>query len=103
MVEESAMAAMDMGSSETNAGAGLSYSKTNLQEAGVDEADVVKTDGKYLYVMKATGSVRLIRAEDKALQTEGTIMLDALNETGNVRGRRHAEPDRDRKQDYAEQ
>ena len=52
-----------------------------LQEAGVDEADVVKTDGKYLYVMKATGSVRLIRAEDKALQTEGTIMLDALNET----------------------
>ena len=81
MVEDSAMAAMDMGSSETNAGAGLSYSNTNLQEAGVDEADVVKTDGKYLYVMKATGSVRLIRAEDKALQTEGTIMLDALNET----------------------
>lgn len=31
--------------------------------------------------MKATGSVRLIRAEGKALQTEGTIMLDALNET----------------------
>lgn len=81
IVEDSAMTAMDMGSSETNAGAGLSYSKTNLQEAGVDEADVVKTDGKYLYVMKATGSVRLIRAEDKALQTEGTIMLDALNET----------------------
>ena len=81
MVEDSAMAAMDMESSETNAGAGFSYSKTNLQEAGVDEADVVKTDGKYLYVMKATGSVRLIRAEDKALQTEGTIMLDALNET----------------------
>lgn len=81
MVEDSAMAAMDMESSETNAGAGFSYSKTNLQEAGVDEADIVKTDGKYLYVMKATGSVRLIRAEDKALQTEGTIMLDALNET----------------------
>ena len=42
MVEDSAMAAMDMESSETNAGAGLSYSKTNLQEAGVDEADVVR-------------------------------------------------------------
>ena len=81
MVEDSAMAAMDMESSETNAGAGFSYSKTNLQEAGVDEADVVKADGKYLYVMKATGSVRLIRAKDKDLQTEGTIMLDALNET----------------------
>ena len=32
-------------------------------------------------MIKATGSVRLIRAEDKALQSEGTIMLDALNET----------------------
>lgn len=80
-VKESAAMTMDAASSETNAGAGLSYSKTNLQEAGVDEADVVKTDGKYLYVMKATGSVRLIRAEEKALQVEGTIMPDALNET----------------------
>ncbi|MBS1317507.1 MAG: beta propeller domain-containing protein, partial [Lachnospiraceae bacterium] len=49
--------------------------------AGVDEADIIKTDGKYLYVMKATGSVRMIRAEGKTLEVEGTIMLEALNET----------------------
>ena len=28
-----------------------SYSTTNVQVAGVDEADTVKTDGKYLYVI----------------------------------------------------
>ncbi|MCW4034876.1 MAG: beta-propeller domain-containing protein [Candidatus Bathyarchaeota archaeon] len=27
------------------------YSKTNIQVAGVDEADIVKTDGEYLYVV----------------------------------------------------
>lgn len=27
-----------------------SYSRTNIQVAGVDEADIVKTDGKYLYI-----------------------------------------------------
>ncbi len=80
-VEDSAASAMDMGSSASNTGAALSYSKTNLQEAGVDEADIIKTDGKYLYVMKATGSVRMIRAEGKTLEVEGTIMLEALNET----------------------
>lgn len=79
--EDSAASAMDMGSSASNTGAALSYSKTNLQEAGVDEADIIKTDGKYLYVMKATGSVRMIRAEGKTLEVEGTIMLEALNET----------------------
>ena len=79
--EDSAASMMDMGSSASNTGTALSYSKTNLQEAGVDEADIIKTDGKYLYVMKATGSVRMIRAKGKSLEVEGTIMLEALNET----------------------
>jgi uncharacterized secreted protein with C-terminal beta-propeller domain len=30
---------------------GLDYSITNIQVAGVDEADVVKTDGEYLYLL----------------------------------------------------
>ncbi|NWF87296.1 beta-propeller domain-containing protein [Candidatus Bathyarchaeota archaeon] len=30
------------------------YSTTNIQVSGVDEADIVKTDGKYLYVMSGT-------------------------------------------------
>jgi len=37
------------------------YSKTNIQVEGVDEADIVKTDGEYLYVA-SSGSVRIVRA-----------------------------------------
>jgi inhibitor of cysteine peptidase len=29
----------------------ISYSDTNIQVAGVDEADIIKTDGKYIYAM----------------------------------------------------
>ena len=32
-------------------GAGGDYSTTNVRQEGVDEADVVKTDGRYLYVL----------------------------------------------------
>jgi uncharacterized secreted protein with C-terminal beta-propeller domain len=41
--------------SGTSALNGPSYSTTNIQVAGVDEADIVKTDGKYIYV--ATNNV----------------------------------------------
>jgi inhibitor of cysteine peptidase len=33
-----------------------SYSTTNIQVAGVDEADIVKTDGKYIYTISSTTS-----------------------------------------------
>ena len=33
---------------------GTDYSTTNTQEAGVDEADFVKTDGEYIYVLRGT-------------------------------------------------
>ena len=35
---------------EVSYGQTPSYSKTNIQVAGVDEADIVKTDGRYLYI-----------------------------------------------------
>jgi len=39
----------------------LDYSSTNVQVEGVDEADVVKTDGKYLYVI-SEGKVAIVKA-----------------------------------------
>lgn len=36
---------------ELNSIGGLDYSRTNIQVEGVDEADVLKTDGEYLYVI----------------------------------------------------
>jgi beta propeller domain-containing protein len=35
-------------------GDGVDYSTTNVQEEGVDEPDIVKTDGRHLYVMSAS-------------------------------------------------
>lgn len=45
MMTESAVQSAD------NASVG-SHSETNVRQEGIDEADVVKTDGKYLYVLK---------------------------------------------------
>ena len=41
----------DQAVTEDSDGAG-DYSKTNTRTEGVDEADIVKTDGKYIYVLK---------------------------------------------------
>lgn len=38
------------------------YTDTNVQEAGVDEADKVKTDGNYLYIAQQNG-VRIVKLE----------------------------------------
>lgn len=48
-------------------GGSLDYSTTNIQVEGVDEADIVKSDGKYLYVV-AGGQVAIVEAypADKA-------------------------------------
>lgn len=39
------------------------YSETNVQVEGMDEADIVKTDGDYIYLVK-NDSVRIIDAQD---------------------------------------
>jgi len=45
----------------SEAGSGTAYSTTNIQVAGVDEADIVKTDGEHIYLL--TGSnVVILRA-----------------------------------------
>ncbi len=41
-----------MATSGNAEGATPTYSATNIQVAGVDEADIVKTDGKYVYVVQ---------------------------------------------------
>ena len=44
--------AMDTAISESEKGTTDDYSTTNVRQEGVDEADVVKTDGRYLYVLR---------------------------------------------------
>jgi uncharacterized secreted protein with C-terminal beta-propeller domain len=45
----------------TDIGMDVDYSDTNIQELGVDEPDIVKTDGEYLYVI-ANAKLYLIEA-----------------------------------------
>ena len=51
-VEDAAPAEDAMANVTTTGGLGADYSTTNVRQEGVDEADVVKTDGRYLYVLR---------------------------------------------------
>lgn len=46
--------------------ADMAFSKTNVQEEGVDEADGVKTDGRFLFVVAKPPPVYYLAAEDEA-------------------------------------
>jgi uncharacterized secreted protein with C-terminal beta-propeller domain len=69
------------GTSEASSPGG--YSSTNVQVAGVDEADVVKTDGKYIYTLINTDtiypSIQIITADSKKPSIVGKIEFDNLH------------------------
>ena len=44
-----------------------SYSKTNVQTFGIDESDIVKTDGKYLYLLRG-GLVSIVETGEEMKQ-----------------------------------
>ena len=56
---------------------GIDFSETNLQEMGVDEGDIVKTDGQYLYILKQDLSFSIIHADGSDLTLCSTTDLDA--------------------------
>ncbi|NJD06519.1 MAG: hypothetical protein FIA97_08455 [Methylococcaceae bacterium] len=69
--------------------AGYAHSSTNVQVQGVDEADLVKTDGDYLYSVQG-GRVRIVRAypaKDMALlasiELDGGLSPSELYLEGN--------------------
>ncbi len=60
---------------------GASYSGTNNQVAGVDEADIVKTDGKWIYALnQSDNKVYILSAEGKDSKIVGTIKLQQTPE-----------------------
>ncbi|MGI5891683.1 MAG: beta-propeller domain-containing protein [Bacillota bacterium] len=50
------------------------YAETNVQVAGIDEADIIKTDGKYIYLC-ASNAIRIVRADANHLSEAATIRL----------------------------
>jgi inhibitor of cysteine peptidase len=65
--------------------AGSDYSATNIQVAGVDEADIVKTDGEYIYLVSGNKTiiVKAYPAEQaqivSEIELEGTIIGIFIN------------------------
>lgn len=56
------------------------FSQTNIQELGVDEGDTVRTDGAYLYIMNASGQLRIVKADGPSMTLTGTLSIPNLNE-----------------------
>ncbi|MEW6069666.1 MAG: beta-propeller domain-containing protein [Candidatus Thermoplasmatota archaeon] len=57
------------------------YSTTNVQVEGVDEADIVKTDGEYIYVVSGKSVIIL-----RAYPAEEAQILSQLNFSGTING-----------------
>ncbi len=64
----------------------LSFSETNVQVEGIDEADLIKTDGQYFYVFDMNrNSVYIVSAKGSEMKLTATIPLSEAfdgNETG---------------------
>ena len=86
LLEESAeITTMDAGAADTAANQKVTgeadYSQTNVREAGVDEGDVVKTAGSYLYILKSSGSVRIVDIRGTKMKEIAEIQPEKLNES----------------------
>ncbi len=56
------------------------YSKTNVQVQGVDEADIVKTDGKYIYTVSGNNKIVIV----EAYPAENGKVLSSIEIDGNI-------------------
>lgn len=51
------------------------YSDTNVREEGVGEADIIKTDGNHLFIVKGN-QVQIVGIDSDEMESMGTIELD---------------------------
>lgn len=54
------------------------YSKTNIQTEGVDESDIIKTDGSYIYLVSGDG-VKIVDARETKMKKVGEIIVPIRN------------------------
>jgi len=68
-------AAIDSGKTmETNADGSSGYSGTNVQVDGIDESDIVKTDGEYIYILRNSRELTIL----KALGDGASVVSDTI-------------------------
>jgi len=59
-----------------SSGGGRGFSATNVQVVGVDEVDIVKTDGKYIYVLSDYSTIQIVNADSKNPSVVGKISFE---------------------------
>jgi uncharacterized secreted protein with C-terminal beta-propeller domain len=59
---------------DTAAGSSANYSSTNVQVAGVDEADIIKTDGNFIYLV-SDKSIKIVAVSNGKFSPQSTIRL----------------------------
>lgn len=77
--EAAASEAADSGSTVSYAG---DYSQTNVQTEGVDEGDVVKTDGRYLYIIREGREVQIVSIQAGKM-AEVAVIRSTLEQSEN--------------------
>lgn len=60
------------------------FGKTNVQVAGIDEADILKNDGKYLYLATQREVTKELRAGETIYMREPAVQIIALGEGGQM-------------------
>ena len=74
-----APASADTAVNTTAAKATGDYSETNVQVEGIDEADIIKTDGEYIYYLSGN-TLKIIRTNGAETQTVSETKLSVENE-----------------------
>lgn len=59
------------------------YSKTNLQTEGVDESDIIKTDGDYIYIVDSN-KIRIIDIRDREMEEIAEIPIALTYAADNI-------------------
>ena len=68
----------DSSAGETGAG----YSGTNVQVEGIDEGDIVKTDGEYIYVLRQGSELLILKAAGADTETVCRMELGYWSDSG---------------------
>ena len=76
---EAPASAESSGTSSASGGNTSDYSKTNLQVEGVDEGDVVKTDGKYIYIIRNNYEIRIVEIDGADMKEVATVKMDNVD------------------------
>ena len=79
MVEEAPASEAFVADMDGAGGNTTDYSTTNLQVEGVDEGDIVKTDGNYIYVIRHNRMIRIIKIDGANMKEVAMVEIDNPN------------------------